>query len=95
MSKVPAHLVEEAVRFCHSVELVFVLLQQIHVALLWDKLQQLTGAGKHFYSTYVIHLFYTGKINKAESLLTCYCISSFLLDAKQDTFFLVVNCTDI
>lgn len=39
--KVPAHLIEEAVRFCHSVELMFVLLQKIHITLLWDKLQQL------------------------------------------------------
>lgn len=37
----PAHLVEEAVGAGHPVELVLVLLQQIHVALLWYKLQQL------------------------------------------------------
>lgn len=43
MSKVPAHFIEEAVWFCHSVELMFVLLQKIHIALLWDELQQLTG----------------------------------------------------
>lgn len=42
MRKVPAHLIEETVGFCHSVKLMFVLLQKIHIALLWDKLQQLT-----------------------------------------------------
>ncbi len=47
-SKVPAHLVEEAVGFCHSVELMFVLLQKIHIALLWDKLQQLMGQKRLF-----------------------------------------------
>lgn len=54
MSHVPAHLVEEAVRFRHSVELVFVLLQKIHVALLWDELQQLS---EKKYSVIQLHLF--------------------------------------
>lgn len=44
--KVPAHLIEEAVGFCHAVELVFVLLQEIHIALLWDELQQLVREEK-------------------------------------------------
>jgi hypothetical protein len=35
---VPAHLVEEAVSFGHAVQLMLVLLQEIHVTLLWDKL---------------------------------------------------------
>lgn len=39
---VPAHLVEEAVRLSHTVQFMFVLFQQIHVTLLWDKLQHLT-----------------------------------------------------
>lgn len=43
---IPAHLVEEAVRFGHTVQLVFVLLQQIDVTLLGYKLQQLRRRGK-------------------------------------------------
>lgn len=46
VSKVPAHLVEEAVGFCHPVELMFMLLQKINVTLLWDKLQQLMATEK-------------------------------------------------
>lgn len=45
-ARVPAHFVEEAVRFRHAVQLVSVLLQKVHVALFGDKLQQLTGEGK-------------------------------------------------
>lgn len=44
----PAHLVEEAVRLRHPVKFVFVLFQEIHIALLWDKLQQLKGKNKLF-----------------------------------------------
>lgn len=50
-SHIPAHLVEEAVRFGHTVQLVFVLLQQIDVTLLRDKLQQLWRKEKNVYST--------------------------------------------
>ena len=52
---IPAHLVEEAVGFGHTVQLVFVLLQQIDVTLLRDELQQLWRKGKKnpkSYSTY-------------------------------------------
>lgn len=45
-SPIPAHLVEEAVGFGHAVQLVFVLLQQVDVALLRDKLQQLPRGGE-------------------------------------------------
>lgn len=45
VSGLPAHLIEEAVRFGHPVELVFVFLQQIHVTLLWNELQQLEEGG--------------------------------------------------
>lgn len=55
MSEVPAHLIEEAVGFCHSVELMFVLLQKIHIALLWDKLQQLMGQK----SLFTLHIYNT------------------------------------
>lgn len=37
----PAHLIKEAVSLGHAVQLMLVLLQEIHVTLLWDKLQQL------------------------------------------------------
>lgn len=58
IKKAPAHLVEEAVGFRHPVELVFVLLQEIHVALLWDELQQLTEQERTLHSIYstLIHL---------------------------------------
>lgn len=37
----PAHFIEEAIRLCHAIQLMFVLLQQVHITLLWDKLQHL------------------------------------------------------
>lgn len=45
----PAHLVKEAVGFGHSIELMFMLLEEIHIALLWDKLQQLKDKEKTFH----------------------------------------------
>lgn len=38
---IPAHLVEEAVSFGHAVQLMLVLLQEVHVTLFWNKLQHL------------------------------------------------------
>lgn len=50
MSNVPAHLIEETVGLRHTVKLMFVLFQKVHVALLWDKLQQLKEKqGKHIF----------------------------------------------
>lgn len=46
MSNVPAHLIEETVGLCHTIKLMFVLFQKIHVALFWDKLQQLIRGRK-------------------------------------------------
>lgn len=46
MGKVPAHLIEKTVRFCHTIKLMFVLFQKIHIALFWNKLQQLIEEGK-------------------------------------------------
>lgn len=40
-SCVPAHFKEEAVSPGHALQLMFVLLQQVNVTFLWDKLQQL------------------------------------------------------
>lgn len=37
----PAHLEEESVRFGHTIQLMFVLLQQVNVTLFWNKLQEL------------------------------------------------------
>ncbi len=74
-SGVPAHLIEEAVGFCHAVELMFVLLQQIHVALLWNKLQQLKRQKNTFDFTFET-------MNKAKSLRTCYSISESVFNAR-------------
>lgn len=41
----PAHLIEEAVGAGHALQLVFVLLQEVNVTLLWDELEELRTAG--------------------------------------------------
>lgn len=61
LGSVPAHLVEEAVRLGHAVQLVFVLLQEVHVALLRDELQQLEEGGRRRKTTLFLTRFETGE----------------------------------
>lgn len=88
IGKVPAHLIEEAVGFCHSVKLMLVLLQKIHIALLWDKLQQLLKQEKTVYLTYLklIRLYYFISYRRLEDLSCCKSVKAFfhMLVDEQD-----------
>lgn len=69
-SELPAHLVKEAVGLGHSVELVFVLLQEIHVALLWNKLQQLKEQEEALY-TFRFFFFTSQTAAQVSSIRLC------------------------